>query len=306
MKANLTMAGLAVAVMATAAFGQGDFNALLEAARAKGAATSTAPADKQYETLIRNLLPQLRKTKGVETSGVDFEAEIAKELRQFRALPAARQKQKLEQARMMTALYEALPASQREQVLAKSVSKANATALSMRGRNLFVGIVQANTEREAAGLPTVWPKAADGQGGDKDDISGKDFASSSAYFRELFDLARAGRSEWSPYVSVDRQTAFEKDANRARWIVARGVEDEMSDAVPVLVSANVDPRSLVTAPGAHDGAMLTGDLRFTGDFAVVVKKGGAAQVIDRKHAGLSFVYGRASFTLPKGFGYLAP
>ena len=34
---------------------------------------------------------------------------------------------------------------------------ANTAAMAMRGRNLFVAITQANTDREAAGLSSVWP-----------------------------------------------------------------------------------------------------------------------------------------------------
>jgi prepilin-type N-terminal cleavage/methylation domain-containing protein len=45
--------------------------------------------------------------------------------------------------------------------ISSAMLSANTSAMSMRGRNLFVGITQANTEREAAGLESVWPKSTD-------------------------------------------------------------------------------------------------------------------------------------------------
>ena len=50
---------------------------------------------------------------------------------------------------LMGALFPAISAA---------MLSANTSAMSMKGRNLFVGITQSNTEREAAGLASVWPK----------------------------------------------------------------------------------------------------------------------------------------------------
>ena len=49
---------------------------------------------------------------------------------------------------LMGALFPAISAA---------MFNANTAAMAMRGRNLFVAITQANTDREAAGLSSVWP-----------------------------------------------------------------------------------------------------------------------------------------------------
>ena len=41
--------------------------------------------------------------------------------------------------------------------ISAAMFNANTAAMAMRGRNLFVAITQANTDREAAGLSTIWP-----------------------------------------------------------------------------------------------------------------------------------------------------
>ncbi len=109
-----------------------------------------------------------------------------------------------------------------------------------------------------------------------------------------------------PYVEVDWQIAVPKGASRAQWIVSRGVTDEVPNNVPVLVSSNVDPSSLVTAPGRHSGNRLDGALRFSGEWAVVVRKDGDTIVVTPKRASLSLIYKNQDFILPEGFGYLEP
>ena len=52
---------------------------------------------------------------------------------------------------LMGALFPAISAA---------MLSANTSAMAMRGRNLFVGMTQANTEREAAGMAEVWPQTS--------------------------------------------------------------------------------------------------------------------------------------------------
>ena len=49
--------------------------------------------------------------------------------------------------------------------ITSAMIKANMSACSMRGRNLFVAITSANTEREAAGLGSVWPRTQAAEAG---------------------------------------------------------------------------------------------------------------------------------------------
>lgn len=178
-----------------------------------------------------------------------------------------------------------------------AIAKADASAMSMRGRCLFLAMTMANIEREAEGKDLVWPKADETQVGN-----------ATEYLRTLLDMEHFGKPEWKPVSDrIDPKYVFDEKTGKAKWIIAKGFDDKLDDAVPIIVSANVDPTSLVTAEGGHDGAKLEGDLRFTGEFAVVVTKGGAARWILRKRTQkLREIYGRSEFTLPKGFGYLVP
>ena len=53
--------------------------------------------------------------------------------------------------------------------ISSAMLSANTSAMSMRGRNLFVAITQCNTERTAAGLADIWPKE-ETDGYDTDDF----------------------------------------------------------------------------------------------------------------------------------------
>lgn len=164
----------------------------------------------------------------------------------------------------------------------------------MSMRNLFVAIDQANVERDSVGLPTVWPRTKD-LVNDKDDIAGKSFKSASDYFAALFDLNNFGNETWKPYIDND---TYNVGANlgifnlsgHARpfssdWIVAANVEEGFSNYLPVLISANVDPKSIkfpfdrkskeVIPVGSRVGR--TG-IPWGDDYVLVVTKCGALRV----------------------------
>ena len=222
---------------------------------------------------------------------------------------------------LMGALFPAITAA---------MLSANTSAMSMRGRNLFVGITQANTEREAAGLTSVWPKSTEQQSDDTDDIAGMPFSDSATYFQELFNISEYGNDSWSPYVTgVDISVlsgsgvpAFaggsQLKGDNVAWSVAKGVTDEMEDVIPVLVSRNADVTKLPASSGSHDmstdkqevkmGKANNGesDTPFGNKAFIVIRKGGAASVIKAKYSKLYLVYNRQSFVIPTGttFKYL--
>ena len=140
--------------------------------------------------------------------------------------------------------------------ISAAMFNANTAAMAMRGRNLFVAITQANTDREAAGLSSVWP-SEDTEGLDEDDKQLIGASSSTDYFKYLFDFENKGdASSWKPYVDVDigvlsgagvpgaAGTTLKQD--NVAWLVARNVASEMADVVPVLVSRNVSYSDLNT------------------------------------------------------------
>ena len=214
---------------------------------------------------------------------------------------------------LMGALFPAITAA---------MLSANTSAMSMKGRNLFVGITQANTEREAAGLSSVWPKSSENKSDDTEDIAGIDFTDSAKYFEELFNIKNYGEESWSPYVSgVDIAVlsgsgvpAFSGtkslDGKYVAWSVLKGLQDEMEDVIPVLVTRNAQVDALPKS-GSFAGTEKTpvgvgkanggeSDTPFSNKAFVLVRKGGAAQVIKAKYNKLYLVYNKQGFTIPSG------
>ena len=219
---------------------------------------------------------------------------------------------------LMGALFPAISAA---------MLSANTNACAMRGRNLFVAITQANTEREGAGLPSVWPKSSEQVSEDKEDIASQNFADSAKYFEELFDIANYGKQEWQPYVSVDigvlsgaGVTPFSGGSSlngqNVAWTVLKGVADEIEDVIPVLVTRNASTEQLITSgtfTGTENQEVGIGktnggesDQPFGNKAFVLIRKGGAASVIKAKYNKQYLVYNRQGFTLPTGttFEYL--
>ena len=213
---------------------------------------------------------------------------------------------------LMGALFPAISAA---------MLSANTSAASMRGRNLFVGITQANTEREAQGLTSVWPHQTEDDGlntEDSDDIAGTAYQSSTEYFKALFDIDNYGQESWAPYVSgvdiavlsgsgVPAFTGSSLQSKNVAWTVVSGITDEMEDIVPAIVSRNMETDNFPTS-GTQDmsnqkDAVDLGKKYpqpFGNKAAIVIHKGGAANVVKAKYAKLYLIYNKQSFTIPNG------
>ena len=189
--------------------------------------------------------------------------------------------------------------------VSSSKQSVNTAAMAMKGRNLFVGIIQANTEREAAGLASAWPRTTVVGDMDKDDIAGKAFQKSTDYFRDLFDMSNHGKEDWNPYVNCDIDVVG-KDLDE--WCVVANITDDMPDCLPVLISANFNPELLlskwdgksdITTPlpiGPEHGAAKS---LFDDKAIIVVRKGGAAQIIKDEDLTYATLYCGRSFDLTK-------
>ncbi|MEI7901700.1 MAG: hypothetical protein WCK89_15715, partial [bacterium] len=120
--------------------------------------------------------------------------------------------------------------------------QANMSAVAIRGRDIFVAITGANTEREALGLPPVWPCDFDPTvitNAEERALLGA--STSTDYFRELYDEKRLGTSGWAPYVAgfdyaklagagVGKSLSDEKlTATNNMWTIAKNVRDDMDD-----------------------------------------------------------------------------
>ena len=196
--------------------------------------------------------------------------------------------------------------------ISSAMLSANTSAMAMRGRNLFVGITSANTEREASGLADVWPKDSDGATDNSDDIANKAASTTTQYFKDLFDIDNYGKAEWDPYVNVDLgvlsgsgvpgMTGSTLESKNIAWVVVKNLTSEVADVIPALVSRNVDFNSLNGYLSKFDGTATTKitmggtyDQPFGNKAWVLVRKGGASQVIKAKYSRLDVIFNRQGF-----------
>ena len=187
-------------------------------------------------------------------------------------------------------------------VISSAMLSANGSSMSMQGRKLVVGIVQANIDRQGKADP-VWPRTEVAEDADKmDDVAGRAYDTSTEYFNALFDMQRYGSTEWEPCVDgellstlwgcgVPGMTGRRLDSRNIAWTIAANVADETPDFIPVLITANFNPSLLLrkwdgrtnrseTLPiGPESGAAAT---PFGNKAVVIVRKSGAAEMIKAK------------------------
>lgn len=216
--------------------------------------------------------------------------------------------------------------------IGNAVLKANMMAVGARGKDIFVAITGANTEREPIGLGHVWPQTTN-VGDDKEDITGMTFSTSSKYFEELMDVKNAATpSTWAPYVNgldvsklagagvpVKPEVGGTLDKKNNMWMIVADLQDNYEDIIPVLVTRNVkesDPvlKKTVTSPSKTriNDWWASGDERkqpFGSKGFVMVRKGGAVFSMSSRYVTEFTIYsGQAFDTASSGTGisYLIP
>ena len=206
--------------------------------------------------------------------------------------------------------------------ISSAMIKANLSACGMRGRNLFVAITAANTEREALGLGNVWPKTQQEEGADtsKDPLSGA-VGNAADYFTLLFDMQKITDSaQWKPYVSgVDISVlngagvpaipngATKIDGKNCLWCVAANVTDETPDVYPVMFSRNIPVNALKSYEKTYDGGneeikigKVNGakyDTPFANKAYVMIRKGGAVITQTAKYAMTSVMFNKQPYNI---------
>jgi len=199
--------------------------------------------------------------------------------------------------------------------ISSAMLSANTSAMSMRGRNLFVAITQCNTEREGAGLQSVWPQTAT-EGVDDADKAVINATSSKDYFEALFDLTTSDAKSRKPYIDIDisvlsgsgvpGMSGTELKQANVGWLVMKNLQEEVADVVPALVTRNVDYSSLNGYLKQYNGRDDTevecgkGGGQYTstpfGNKAwILIRKGGAAQTIKAKYSRLNVIFNKQSF-----------
>ncbi len=201
--------------------------------------------------------------------------------------------------------------------ISSAMLSANTAAMAMRGRNLFVAITQCNTDREASGLASVWPQETPADKNDTSgDIASQSIKSSTEFFNYLFGMKGGegsyGSADWDPYVDIDVSTVsgsgvpaltgqeFTKD--NIAWYVAKNIQNEMPDVLPVFVSRNANRDTISTAmqksTGSDTQKVKMGEkysTPFGNKACVVVRKGGGTKVFKSKNCRLDVFFDRQSF-----------
>jgi prepilin-type N-terminal cleavage/methylation domain-containing protein len=218
--------------------------------------------------------------------------------------------------------------------IGNAMMQANMTAVGTRGKDVFVALIGANTEREPLGLGNVWPKTALEAGttpGANPDISERTFTTSSEYFYELLDGQNMGQEAWSPYVSgldysklagagvpAKSGTGVLTDQNNM-WCIGANVRDEMEDIIPILVTRNFDCTHLyrdltdgTSSERIQSWVSGTYNSPFKNKAFVMIRKGGAIFKARDKYVTVKTIYQGQSFrtsvtggTAPV-FTYLGP
>ena len=206
--------------------------------------------------------------------------------------------------------------------ISSAMVKANLSACGMRGRNLFVAITAANTEREALGLGNVWPKTQSEENADtaNDPLSGG-VSSASDYFTYLFDMAKiSDTAKWKPYISgVDISVlsgagvpaspngATKIDGKNCLWGVTANLTEDLPDVFPALYSRNIPVSQLQSYATQYDGGsqeLTIGksggakyDTPFSNKAFVLIRKGGGVITQTAKYALTSIIFNKQPYTI---------
>ena len=210
--------------------------------------------------------------------------------------------------------------------ISSAMLSAQTNALAMHGRNLFIGITQANVDREAHGREAVWPKQnSQVDATDQEDIAGTTYSEADKYFEKLFDMDRYGTTEWSPFVDVDIKflsgagvpayKGNKKLEGCVAWKIVTDLTDDMPDVLPVLVSRNLQTDTFPmnsTKDTLRETTQIKTDSNFPQPFgnkaSVVIHKGGAAGVYKGRYQSLSDIYDKQTVTFADGaqISYIKP
>lgn len=218
----------------------------------------------------------------------------------------------------------------------------------LRGQKLFSAIEQVNAEREAAGLGDIWPKPT--KGGLRElvkkarntaamfvkdrcgartqtdktasDIAEMKFKTSGNYFECLLGVGKFASTDCKPYVTgigmdsvvCGGQTNGAISAEAVRWSVLADCSREMSDALPVLVSANFPCEKLRAFWDGKEAAKEIIPLLPVGETKdesfVVVYRNGHAKSFLAKDATLENIYSGSFNTCTNGYNrriqYITP
>lgn len=178
-----------------------------------------------------------------------------------------------------------------------------------RGKDIFVALTGANTEREPLGLPPLWPS---------DSFEGLNFKNSTDYFKWLYDEVNLGSDNWRPVVSA-RDYKYRVFAGAGvpvcddgvltaecnMWTIAKNVTLRTPDCIPLLVTRNIDASSLAVCVTTntfqrrlrYDPEWIT---PFSDRAGVIIYRGGSWRKFRAKYASYAHIYRGNIFDLSGG------
>ncbi len=220
-------------------------------------------------------------------------------------------------------------------VLYPAISSAMASTtmktFGMNGKKIVDGINAADIDGRARGKSTLWPQTevTSTKSTTSNDIRTKTYGTSTEYFKDLFDIENQtkGDSGWRPYIrdyettwlaggGVPTQQPGTLEQENVAWTITAGLNDNISSAVPALISRNADTSQFPTS-GDNDMSSNTEEINLGDDYAepfgakgcVIIMKGGAAKTYDARDATPAEIFkdvGTVSVPTGKTLKYLVP
>lgn len=180
------------------------------------------------------------------------------------------------------------------------------TNMADKGRNLYLVIIRANTEREFSGFSTVLPQTGKNLSNDKKDIGSIAFKDARQYFNCLFDLPTVK----APYVTGDSSLALANGNKDVLWNVMLDYDEKtISEQAPLFISANFDcsklPAQWPSSDCNADKVIPIGSCPIIGtNGIVIVLKCGKVIALPADKVTLRNIYGNIRLKLPQQ--YLTP
>ena len=203
-------------------------------------------------------------------------------------------------------------------VISSAMLSSNLSTMSMQGRKIIVGIVQANIDRQGKQDP-LWPKDKDENSSDEGD---QDIASkcgtATEYFQALFNMDKYGGTDWEPAVDgellsslwgcgVPGMSGQTLEKKNIAWCMVKNVQDETQDFIPVLVTRNVTvseiDSKLSDFTGKDENKVTLGAANstpFSDKGFVLVRKSGAAEAVKKQYATFSVIFKNQAVKAPTG------
>ena len=171
--------------------------------------------------------------------------------------------------------------------IANVMSGANATKIGNNGRNIINALMQTNQDREAAALSSLWPKTSG-------KLLKETFTDANGYFSILMDKEMLSGISLPDFAgaSVAAATSAEELKTKGNiWSTLGGI-GSCGSYTPIFWTRNLNTASGLTkadfgAADADDAKSWADKLEaktmpFGADLLVVIRKGGAMQVIKSK------------------------